>query len=333
MITKRGHTYWCDFYVRGRRIRRSLKTRDKYHALMQANELKTQLENNNRVHIKDVREALAEYEHAQTARQLNRRHIRHVTSSLSRLIETARITTTSEISELIEVIPKNLAAQTQKHHFAFIAAFASFCRDRRYDVPQNLRKPKFYGARTFQRRSMTDSEQQQLLDTSPRHRSLIYLIALNTGLRRVEITRLSLQAFDLESQVLFVPATKSKNRKAASIPISMGLQAGLRDWIANPVAAIKNPKHLVKLNGLPPVPRSQTLKRDLERAGVPVETPAGILDFHALRTTFITRLCLSSAPLAVVQRLARHADISTTTRHYARVAQDDMRQAMAIFDR
>lgn len=56
-------------------------------------------------------------------------------------------------------------------------------------------------------------------------------------------------------------------------------------------------------------------------AGVPYETAAGDLDFHALRQSYITHgsLIRSGANPKVVQMLARHSTITLTLDRYTHV--------------
>jgi hypothetical protein len=58
------------------------------------------------------------------------------------------------------------------------------------------------------------------------------------------------------------------------------------------------------------------VKKDLERAGIPYRTNAGIADFHAAgRHTHITELLRTGAKLAEAKELARHGDIRMTMRY------------------
>ena len=58
------------------------------------------------------------------------------------------------------------------------------------------------------------------------------------------------------------------------------------------------------------------LARDLDAAGIPYETEAGILDFHALRGTFATMLSKSGVSPKAAQELMRHSDIRLTMPKY-----------------
>ena len=53
------------------------------------------------------------------------------------------------------------------------------------------------------------------------------------------------------------------------------------------------------------------------------------ITIHDLRRTYITRLIQARANLPTVQRLAGHANVTTTIDHYSEVSEDDLRAATA----
>src|SRR5262245_2030600 len=60
------------------------------------------------------------------------------------------------------------------------------------------------------------------------------------------------------------------------------------------------------------------LRHDLNEAGVPDKTQAGVVDFHALRTTCISWLAAATVPLKTLQTFARHSTPVLTMNVYAR---------------
>ena len=72
-------------------------------------------------------------------------------------------------------------------------------------------------------------------------------------------------------------------------------------------------------------PNIATFHRDLEAAGIAREDDEGrVVDFHALRTTFVTWLAMTGAHPKVAQALARHASIETTMERYTDLALVDV---------
>ena len=70
------------------------------------------------------------------------------------------------------------------------------------------------------------------------------------------------------------------------------------------------------------------VKKDLERIGIPYETPDGIADFHAEgRHSHITGLVRSGASIMEAKELARHADIRQTVK-YTHIGMEDRAEAL-----
>jgi integrase len=62
------------------------------------------------------------------------------------------------------------------------------------------------------------------------------------------------------------------------------------------------------------------LKRDLTATGIPHRDEDGlVVDFHALRHTFITNLVRAGVPPKFAQTLARHGSITPTMDRYYHV--------------
>ncbi len=58
--------------------------------------------------------------------------------------------------------------------------------------------------------------------------------------------------------------------------------------------------------------------RDLEAAGISVETPDGRIDFHSLRVMFVTGLARGGVHPRKALQLARHSSIELTMRVYTK---------------
>ncbi len=165
------------------------------------------------------------------------------------------------------------------------------------------------------------------LDRRGWRRSLIYKVAVLTGLRLGEIESLTVGHLDLDGSTPCVnmqPAD-TKNREAVTIPLRSELADDLRQW--------NNPKRQsfagvvsIKLQTLPPderlfgnVPRQlvKTLDRDLAVAGIPKTDDRGrTVDFHALRHSFGTLLSTSGVAPRTAQQAMRHSTIELTMNTY-----------------
>ena len=190
--------------------------------------------------------------------------------------------------------------------------------------------------RRHRRRALGDEEIGKLIKTTEAgperfgmtgpERSVLYQIAISTGLRANEIRSLTSVDFDLadlDNATVSVRAAYAKNRREDTLPLRRDLAELLRDFIAG---TMKMPsKRLFDL----PKRTGELIKADLQEAGVPYEDDAGqIVDFHALRHTFITRLVRSGVSPAVVKRLARHSTITLTIDCYTHAHISDERAAI-----
>jgi len=77
------------------------------------------------------------------------------------------------------------------------------------------------------------------------------------------------------------------------------------------------------------VPDMDEVRTDLEKAGIPFLDERGRrIDYHALRTTFITRLSTMKVHPRVAMELARHSDMRLTMKTYTDVGQLPLREVM-----
>lgn len=79
------------------------------------------------------------------------------------------------------------------------------------------------GHETRKRRAFTAKEIQLLLEVSPAHRRLAYLVALYTGLRKNEVENLEWRDIDLENKRIILRAEFTKNKKADILQIASEL--------------------------------------------------------------------------------------------------------------
>jgi hypothetical protein len=70
------------------------------------------------------------------------------------------------------------------------------------------------------------------------------------------------------------------------------------------------------------------LRIDLEAAGIAYETASGVIDFHALRATYVSHLVSSGASVKTCQVLARHSTPNLTIGIYAKASLHDVQGAV-----
>ena len=162
------------------------------------------------------------------------------------------------------------------------------------------------------RRALTKDEAQRLISSAPRERAVVYLTALNTGLRRNELQQLTVEDFVLDSQAPFVRvrASTAKHPKESKLRLCPEVVTAIRSII--PAAA--GSSSLVFAGKIPRIP---TLRRDLEKAGISFEDSRGCrADFHALRDTFGTNIAAAGVAPFVLKELMRHSTIQQAEKYY-----------------
>jgi integrase len=175
------------------------------------------------------------------------------------------------------------------------------------------------------RRALRDEQVRSLLAVAPEHRRIVYLTALNTGARRKEMKMIRWGDFDLDSgkPSLLFRASIAKNRKDARIPFNDELATALRAFRPADAAPFQ-----LAFGGL--VPKMETLRRDLAKAGIVYLDEQGRrVDFHSLRMTFGTNLVLRGQHPRSVQEMMRHSDIRITMKLYTDVTGLPLREAAA----
>ena len=133
------------------------------------------------------------------------------------------------------------------------------------------------GKEVVKRRAFTDNEMQRLL-TVAGPRRIVYLTAVNTGLRRGELAALQWGDVDLNDAeaVIRVRASTTKNGLAANLSIQPVLEKELRQY--RPVCW--SSEDLVFADG---VASMKVFKKDLMSAGISyIDSQVRRCDFHAL---------------------------------------------------
>ncbi len=230
-----------------------------------------------------------------------------------------------------------LSVATVNYHVRAVKQFGSWLvRDGRArgSAVAHLRTGNAETDRRKERRALSDDELDRLLAAARDggevegmagvDRAMLYLMAAGTGFRAGELRSLTPESFTLDGEppTIRVKAAYSKNRKQADQRVARALAAMLRPWLEGKAA------------GQPvfnmPERTADMMRVDLEAAGVPYRDAAGRInvDFHALRHSYCTRLALSSAPVSVIQALARHSTPVLTLSRYAHV--DDAAKMLAL---
>jgi site-specific recombinase XerD len=169
----------------------------------------------------------------------------------------------------------------------------------------------------------TEQSTEPFMGLSGRDRAMLYIIAVNTGLRASELASLTPQSFELNAEMPVVrcQAGYTKNGAEAVQPLRRDVATMLGDWLAD------------KPGGQPVWPGkwasqrhgAEMIKIDLSNANVDYEDATKrVADFHALRHTFISNLARAGVHPRNAQALARHSTIDLTMNVYTHVEMSDL---------
>jgi integrase/recombinase XerD len=164
---------------------------------------------------------------------------------------------------------------------------------------------------TFIRRPMLLEEFALFLDNCSDQEKLIFAVMGCYGTRKSETAKILVSYYNKSRQCIDIPASFTKNKKPATLHLTPEL-CGVLDVITltkkpnDPLFDV--PSHL-----------DRVFNRILKKACIPKDIEGqGRLDLHALRTTSINLMLDTDANMKEFQDLARHSDISTSMKYYAR---------------
>ena len=210
------------------------------------------------------------------------------------------------------------------------------------------------GPRAGERYADVRPEVRERLDRLGRERALIYKTLVLSGLRKGELTSLTVAHLHLDDAVPYadLDAADEKNREGSEIALRDDLATDLREWLADELQRIQSearaaggpiPAKLPTDSPIFNVPSRlvKILDRDLVAAGIARRVKVnGVwtidkrddrgrsLDVHALRTTFGTLMSKGGVQPRTAQAAMRHSDIRLTMGVYTDPKLLDVRGAL-----
>lgn len=181
------------------------------------------------------------------------------------------------------------------------------------------------------------------LDMSGRDRVALYLVASLTGYRRNELGSITPASFAWgKAPTLTVQAGTSKRRRLDVIPLRQDAADWLRAWMGDrpasqPLFPITDARTAEMLRDDLAAAREAWLKagkgkerieREQSEYLLAVNAAGRVVDFHALRGTFITSLAKAGVNPKTAQTLARHSTMDLTMITYAHLELADQHAAV-----
>lgn len=171
-------------------------------------------------------------------------------------------------------------------------------------------RPRKDGSRPDPRPATLTSETTAKLTAQGRERRLMYQLAIFTGLRRGELSRVRVRHVKLNKGIIDLPGALTKNGRRALIPLVPRLVEELKEWI----------KGKGQNDPLIVVPCRHNLRRlhqsNLNLAAIPYQTDRGFADWHSLRKTTHTFLRRQGVKGRLRDRFLRHSAGDLKTERY-----------------
>jgi len=290
-------------------------------------------------------EHLKDFQNALEAKGNTAHHVAQTVARVKRVLDECRFVNWTDIDP--QPVERFLFQHREKGDFGaqssnyYLQAANQFTRwmvrmGRGTEDPLRILKP--LNARTDvrrKRRALTSKEARSLLESTSGgperaemlgpERAILYRVALETGLRAGELRSLRVQDFTLDTErpAVRVRAAYSKHRREDVLPLRHALSALLCEQFQNRLPSA--PAFRLPRTWRP----AEMLRADLEAAKIEERDADGrVVDFHALRHTYITNLARGGVQPQVAKQLARHGTISLTLDRYTHVRLEDERNAL-----
>ncbi|MDY0409949.1 tyrosine-type recombinase/integrase [Virgibacillus soli] len=180
---------------------------------------------------------------------------------------------------------------------------------------------------------LTDEEVNRLLSVPDirlyaQFRDLVSMfLILDTGIRSSEMFALEMEDVNFKSRAIYLPGSKTKNRKPRILPLSNQVLRMLMELITEVKANFETTYIFVSNFGERYSPSSFRRRLHIykERSGIDKSISA-----HGLRHQFCRDYIMNGGDIFTLQRIAGHADISTT-RKYIQLTDEDLKTKHAEF--
>jgi len=151
---------------------------------------------------------------------------------------------------------------------------------------------------------------------------VMFLLALDTGLRRGELCGLKVEDFDDHALLLTVRPETSKTRTGRTVPVSPQVGKEVRRFISLRLPEWRSPWIFPSETGgeLKPAVFGQQIRRVSDRIGERMK-------IHGLRHLCATEFLRNTGNIALTAALLGHASISTTAKFYEHLDVHDLQEA------
>jgi integrase len=289
-------------------------------------------------HLQDFRQSLQDKGNTD-------QHCKLVVSRIERVITGCKFINWSDISAsrvqrcIADLRNNGEGIGSQTSNF-YLQAIKQFCRwmvqDRRASESpvEYLKGLNVRTDRRHDRRALESDDVRRLLETTRNgrkrfcmtglQRTMLYRVAVETGLRAGELRSLKVSSFDLDGGTVTVEAAYSKHRRQDTLPLRPDTVQEIKAFVSGKMPHTEAFNLPCKDNMV------KMLRADLADAGIPYVDDSGrYADFHSLRHTTGSLLAASGTHPKVAQSIMRHSDINLTLGRYSHVYKGQESEAVA----
>jgi site-specific recombinase XerD len=314
-VYKRGTVWYCRFMQDGKLIRLSTKATTKREAELAAADVMLQKQEKAASGL-TLREAIMrcydeEWQHSKSGLKMVNRTLKIVDIlgdiPLDKVDE-------EEIGKLVRFLTKQGLSQASINRYrAYLRRVLNLANKKWRELD---RVPYIKNTREVAKRFKvyTETEEQQILSSTPLEFSELATLLFDTGLRLGEALRLAHKQVYFASNLLTVWADETKGMKTRSIPMTRRVH------------------HLLQNRALP---FSFKDEHEVERIWNRFKKAQGIVEdgwvIHAMRHTFASRLVQRGVDLYTVKTLLGHSTISVTEK-YAHLNPEKLAHAIVVLE-
>lgn len=303
MIYKRNGIYWFDASVDGRRLRKSLHTKNKKQAEQMHDKLKAELWEKEYLgkEIKTWEDAIGKWVHTKKNKKSLHKDVT-IIEFFSQFFAGSKLTEIDIEKAIVVKEREGVSPATVNRYIAFIRSLVNEAKKVwNWEVPKITRQLTKEKPRE---RFLEKTETERLMMALPDKLKPVVTFAIETGLRKSSILAITRKAVDLEAKTLTLEGELMKSGKPISIPLT-----------DKAIKALEDSNYDFTFNN-----RDYYLFRLAAKE-------AGLSDirFHDLRHTFATNLAKRGVPLDIIGKLLGHSDLRSTER-YRHLCVEDLRQ-------
>jgi integrase len=324
-LFKRGNVYWSYVWMDGIRHQRSTGTSSLKRA--------EQIDSKHKEELNDRRFRIVQADPNMTFGELAARfiasgsvrphHIYHLNFLLPFFSDTVVMRITKSVAEEFRHqrhAGKTIKDATVNRDLGVLRHILYWAVDEQLLPANPLARLKMVRERRTRRQVLSVAEEQLLLESAKGHLHTMLVAALDTGMRRGELTSQLWQDIDFAQKMLYVTRSKTPEGESREIPLSSRLLELLS-------AGRQTEGLLIQFRGRPVRIIKTTWKTLLRNSGV------RHLRFHDLRHTFNTRLMEAGVMQEIRMALMGHSTGSRVHATYTHIELPVKREAIRKLER